>query len=57
MPGREGLRLQLRGELFNAFNQINFGNPNTTASSGTSFGRITSAEDARVGQVAVKVIW
>ena len=51
-----GLRLQLRGEFFNAFNQVNFGNPNTTLSS-TSFGRITGAGGGRVIQVAAKLIW
>ena len=50
------LRLQLRGEFFNAFNQVNFNNPNTTLSSST-FGRITGAGDARVIQVAAKIIW
>ena len=37
-----GPRLQVRGEFFNALNQVNFNNPNTTVSS-TTFGRITSA--------------
>jgi hypothetical protein len=50
------LRLQLRGEFFNAFNQVNFGNPNTTLSS-SSFGRITGAGAGRVVQLAVKLIW
>jgi hypothetical protein len=49
-------RLQLRGEFFNAFNQVNFNNPNTTLSSST-FGRITGAESGRVVQLAVKLIW
>lgn len=53
---REPLRAQLRGEFFNAFNQVNFNAPNTTASSG-SFGRITSADSGRVVQVAFKLIW
>ena len=56
LPGREGLRFQFRGELFNAFNQVNFDAPNTTVSS-ASFGRITGADPARIGQVAVKVLW
>jgi hypothetical protein len=56
IPGREGLRVQFRGELFNAFNQVNLGLPNRTASAAT-FGRITSASDPRVGQVALKVLW
>jgi hypothetical protein len=51
-----GLRVQLRGEFFNAFNQVNFNNPNTTLSS-TTFGRITGAGPGRVGQLAVKLIW
>jgi hypothetical protein len=50
------VRLQLRGEFFNAFNQVNFGNPNTTLSSST-FGRITGAGQGRVIQLAAKVIW
>jgi hypothetical protein len=49
-------RLQIRGEFFNAFNQVNFGNPNTTLSS-TTFGRITSAGQGRVIQLAAKLIW
>jgi hypothetical protein len=56
IPGRDGLRLQFRGELFNAFNQVNWGNPNTNRSSG-SFGRITSAGSGRIGQLAVKLLW
>jgi Carboxypeptidase regulatory-like domain len=50
------IRMQLRGEFFNAFNQVNFNNPNTTVSS-TSFGRITGTGPARVVQLAAKVIW
>jgi hypothetical protein len=53
--GRD-LRLQLRGEFFNLFNQVNFNNPNTTLSSAT-FGRITGAGPGRVIQLATKVIW
>jgi hypothetical protein len=51
-----GVRLQLRGEFFNAFNQVNFGNPSTTLSSST-FGRITGAGAGRVVQLAAKFIW
>jgi hypothetical protein len=53
---REPLRAQLRGEFFNAFNQVDFGEPNTNASS-ASFGRITSAGAGREIQVAFKLIW
>ena len=54
LPG--ATRLQVRGEVFNALNQVNFNNPNTTVSS-TTFGRITSALPGRVIQLAAKFIW
>jgi hypothetical protein len=55
-PFREQLRLQLRGEAFNAFNQVNFGNPSTNVASG-AFGRLRSAGDPRIFQVALKLLW
>ncbi len=56
VPLREQLRLQLRGEAFNAFNQVNFQEPNMQVASG-AFGRITGANPGRVIQLAVKVLW
>jgi len=56
LPGREGLRLQFRGELFNAFNQVNFNAPSTSVSA-ANFGRITGADAGRIGQLALKVLW
>ncbi len=53
---REGLRLQLRGEFFNAFNQVNFNQPNSNASA-DNFGRITGAGSGREIQLAGKLIW
>ena len=50
------MRLQLRGEFFNAFDQVNFNNPVTNISSAT-FGRITGSGPGRVVQVAMKLIW
>lgn len=50
------LRLQLRGEVFNAFNRANFNNPNTTLNAST-FGRITGADAGRVIQLAAKLVW
>jgi hypothetical protein len=44
------------GEFFNAFNQVNLGQPAQVVSS-ASFGRITSAEDGRVGQLVAKILW
>lgn len=55
LPFREGLRLQFRSEFFNAFNQVNFNNPNATLTAGNNMGRITSAGPARVIQLAMKV--
>jgi hypothetical protein len=51
-----GLRLQLRTEMFNAFNVVNFSNPNTNRSS-TNFGRIQGSSGGRVVQIATKVLW
>jgi hypothetical protein len=53
---REGFRAQLRGEFFNALNQVNFDDPNVNASSG-SFGRITGAGSGREIQLAFKLLW
>ncbi len=53
---KEAMRVQLRGEFFNVFNQVNFSPPNTLVSSG-SFGRITGADDGRVVQLALKFLW
>jgi hypothetical protein len=52
----ERVKLQLRGELFKAFNQVNFNDLTTNASSST-FGRITGAGAGRVIQLAVKLVW
>jgi hypothetical protein len=51
------LRLQMRAEFFNAFNQVNFFNPNTSLAAGANFGRITGALDGRIIQLAAKLIW
>ncbi len=59
IPGQQALRLQFRGELFNAFNQTNFAAPVTNASA-TNFGQITATRDGdpgRVGQIAIKLLW
>ncbi len=53
---REPLKLQFRSEFFNAFNQVNFGNPDTTVTDG-AFGQIRNAADGRVIQFALKFLW
>jgi hypothetical protein len=56
IPFKERYKLQVRWEMFGAWNHPYFGNPGTNISSG-SFGRITSAGGARVMQVAAKLSW
>jgi hypothetical protein len=53
---REALRLQLRSEFFNAFNQVTLSAPNTSASA-SNFGRITGASSGREVQLALKLLW
>jgi len=51
---RERYQAQLRGEFYNAFNQVNFGVPVKVVTSST-FGRLTSAGNPRVVQFGLKV--
>jgi hypothetical protein len=53
---KERYRLEFRGELFNIFNQVNFGQPDSTVTD-TSFGSILSASPGRVVQFGLKVYW
>ncbi len=53
----ERWRLQLRAESFNIENRPNFQNPNATVSAGVTFGSITSANDPRVLQFALKLFF
>jgi hypothetical protein len=46
-------RLQFRIEAFNLFNQARFGQPGNQIGT-VNFGRITSADDGRIVQLAVK---
>ena len=50
------LRLQFHAEFFNVLNHTNFNNPNAAANS-TNFGRILGAQDPRIGQLALKLIF
>ena len=45
--------MQLRVEAFNLFNQTRFGQPGNQIGT-ANFGRITSADDGRIIQLAVK---
>jgi len=50
---REGVKLQFRGEFFDAFNHANFNNPNGTVTS-PSFGAISSAQAGRVTELVLR---
>ena len=61
---REGIRLQFRAESFNAFNKVNLQFPDATFKAGPdgrnvsgAFGAITSARDARICQLGLKLIF
>jgi hypothetical protein len=53
---KERTSVQFRAEAFNAFNNVNFSGPSTSLTS-SSFGRITSANDGRVLQLALKFLF
>jgi hypothetical protein len=48
--------LQFRFEFFNVFNHTQFNNPSGSVTSAT-FGIVTSAKSARVGQLAMKFLF
>lgn len=52
----ESLRIQLRGEFFNVFNQVNFGNPIAMLAN-PRFGQITGAAAGRTTQLGFKFLW
>ena len=54
VPITERIALDFRFEFFNAFNHAQFNSPVGNFNS-SSFGRVTSARDPRVGQVALKL--
>ena len=51
----EGLRIQFRTELFNAFNFSNYDGPGVSVSSPATFGVITSEKDAREIQFGLRI--
>jgi hypothetical protein len=53
---RESTRLQFRAEAYNLFNHPNFNIPNRTAFT-ANFGRISSAQDSRQLQFALKLMF
>ena len=53
-PIRDAVQMEFRAEFFNMLNHTNFGDPQVTQTSST-FGRITSANDPRIGQLSLKL--
>jgi hypothetical protein len=54
-PIKESMRVEIRGEFFNAFNHPNFANPAADTSSPGSFGKSTNTViDPREIQLAAK---
>jgi Carboxypeptidase regulatory-like domain/TonB dependent receptor-like, beta-barrel len=51
---RESLNLQFRADFFNLFNNVDFNSPTTSLSS-SLFGKITSAQNARQAQLALRL--
>jgi hypothetical protein len=49
-------RLEFRGEIFNIFNFVNFGNPDSNISNATA-GIISTADEARNVQLGFRVVW
>ena len=56
VPMSGSVRLQLRAEIFNVFNTVNFGNPGSSFGA-ASFGRITTAGPMRQIQIGGKLIF
>jgi hypothetical protein len=53
-PVNESLKVDFRWEVFNIFNHARFNPPNTARNAG-NFGQITTAQDPRIMQLALKV--
>jgi hypothetical protein len=51
----ERAKVQFRAEFFNVFNNVNFANPTSTTVGTATYGKITSAGDPRILQLALKL--
>jgi hypothetical protein len=50
------VQLGFRAEYFNVFNRPNFNDPGVSLS-GSGFGQILSAQDPRIGQLSLKLLF
>jgi hypothetical protein len=57
VPVGGSARLQVRVEMFNIFNNVNYGNPNAVFDNAAAFGRITSAGTMRQIQLGAKLVF
>jgi hypothetical protein len=61
IPLRENLRIQFRAEFFNVLNRVNYKAPDQTNQtnnvSAGGFGSIRGANDPRIGQLALKIVF
>jgi hypothetical protein len=54
---RETQRVEIRGEAFNVRNMTWFNNPALTLKTTQTFGQIRGAQDPRIIQMALKVVF
>jgi hypothetical protein len=54
LPWKEGMRFQFQADAFNAFNRVNWNNPNVGNAGSPSFGQITGSLPGRVLQFGGK---
>jgi hypothetical protein len=54
-PIRERTHLQLRGDFFNLFNNVHLSQPGANLNAASTFGKIISAGDPRIIQLALRV--
>jgi len=56
IPIREAMKFQFRADFFNLFNHTNFNAPDTSLGD-ANFGRLSTSQDAREMQFALKFYW
>jgi hypothetical protein len=54
---KEGTSLELRTEVFNLFNHTQFFNPDGNITDGSTFGQVTRAQDPRLIQFALRLLF